>query len=101
MVMAEYQFYKFDESWLDFLLFVHIPKMLYAFDNLYIYQDIKSVEVLGTSTLNINANITDLNIIIRIFGILSVCLFIGLYFYTALFEPNYLIFKNPLEKKEN
>ena len=37
MVMAEYQFYKFDESWLDFLLFVHIPKMLYAFDNLYIY----------------------------------------------------------------
>ena len=34
-------------------------------DNLYIYQDIKSVEVLGTSTLNINANITDLNIIIR------------------------------------
>ena len=26
-------------------------------DNLYIYQDIKSVEVLGTSTLNINANI--------------------------------------------
>lgn len=34
-------------------------------DNLYIYQDIKSVEVLGTSTLNINANITDLKIIIR------------------------------------
>ena len=34
-------------------------------DNLYIYQDIKSVEVLGTSTININASITDLNIIIR------------------------------------
>ncbi len=46
-------------------------------------------------------NIIDLNIIIRILGILSLCLFISLYFYTALFEPNYLIFKNPLEKKEN
>ena len=30
-------------------------------DNLYIYQDIKSVEVLGASTINSNANITYLN----------------------------------------
>lgn len=34
-------------------------------DNLYIYQDINSVEVLGNSTLNISTNITNLNIIVR------------------------------------
>lgn len=34
-------------------------------DNLYIYQDIKSVDVLGNSTLNINTNIKELNIIVR------------------------------------
>lgn len=34
-------------------------------DNLYIYQDIKCVEVLGKSTININTNITKLNIIVR------------------------------------